>query len=180
MAEYLQQEKMMDMVRQPIPGKRVDLIRLQVVRESAGLYGISRFTEPQEAADMMRPLISASDREVFLVMSVNTRMAPMAVEIVAVGTLNTCLVEMREVFKHAILNNAAGIVCFHNHPSGNSEPSREDILMTQKLKAAGELLGIPLVDHTIVTEEQYYSFKEQGNIFQEKKKGEIRLHDDCV
>lgn len=161
MEAYLQQEKITDMLRCPIPGKRVDLIRLQVVRESTGLYGISRFTEPHEAADMVRPLISASDRELFLVMSVNTRMEPMAVEIVSVGTLNACLVEMREVFKHAILNNAAGIVCFHNHPSGDAEPSREDRLMTEKLRAAGELLGIPLVDHIIVTEEQYYSFKEQ-------------------
>ena len=96
MEAYLQQEKIMNMLRQPIPGKRVDLIRLQVVRESTGLYGISRFTEPQEAADMVRPLISAADRELFLVMSVNTRMEPMAVEIVSVGTLNACLVEMRD------------------------------------------------------------------------------------
>lgn len=161
METNLQQEKIMDMLRQPAAGKRVDLIRLKIVRESAGLYGISRFTGPQEAADMVRPLISAADRELFLVMSVNIKMEPMAVEIVSVGTLNSCLVEMREVFKHAILNNAAGIVCFHNHPSGDREPSREYQLMTEKLKAAGELLGISLVDYIIVTEEQYYSFKEQ-------------------
>lgn len=161
METNLQQEKIMDMLRQPAAGKWVDLIRLKIVRESAGLYGISRFAGPQEAADMVRPLISAADRELFLVMSVNIKMEPMAVEIVSVGTLNACLVEMREVFKHAILNNAAGIVCFHNHSSGDPEPSREDQLMTEKLKAAGELLGISLVDHIIVTEEQYYSFKEQ-------------------
>lgn len=161
MEMYLQQEKMMDMLRQPALGKRVDLIHLQVVRESRGLYGVSRFSKPQEAADMVRPLISAADRELVVVMSVNTRMEPMAVEIVSVGTLNACLVEMREVFKHAILNNAAGIVCFHNHPSGDAGPSKEDRLITEKLKAAGELLGIPLMDHIIVTEEQYYSFKEQ-------------------
>ena len=166
---YLQQENIMDMLRQPVTGKRVELIRLKVVRENSGLYGISRFAKPQEAADMMRPLISASDRELFLVMSVNTRMEPMAVEIVSVGTLNACLVEMREVFKHAILNNAAGIVCFHNHPSGDARPSREDQLMTGKLKAAGELLGIPLADHIIVTEEQYYSFKEQKDGYKEKR-----------
>lgn len=161
METNLQKEKIMDMLMQPAAGKRVDLIRLKIVRESAGLYGISRFAGLQEAADMVRPLISAADREIFLVMSVNTKMEPMAVEIVSVGTLNACLVEMREVFKHAILNNAAGIVCFHNHPSGDAEPSREDQLMTEKLKAAGELLGISLVDHIIVTEEQYYSFNEQ-------------------
>ena len=169
MEAYLQQEKIMNMLRQPIPGKREDLIRLQVVRESTGLYGISRFTEPQEAADMVRPMISAADRELFLVMSVNTR----------VGTLNACLVEMREVFKHAILNNAAGIVCFHNHPSGDAEPSREDRLMTEKLEAAGELLGIPLVDHIIVTEEQYYSFKEQkSGSRDELEEGGHRIYDN--
>lgn len=161
METNLQQEKIMDMLRRPATGKRVDVISLKIVRESAGLYGISRFTGPQEAADMVRPLISTADREIFLVMSVNTKMEPMAVEIVSVGTLNACLVEMREVFKHAILNNAAGIVCFYNHPSGEPEPSREDQLMTENLKAAGGLLGISLVDHIIVTEEQYYSFKEQ-------------------
>ena len=161
METNFQQEKIMDMLMQPAAGKRVDLIRLKIVRESAGLYGISRFAGPQEAVDMVRPLISAADRELFLVMSVNIKMEPMAVEIVSVGTLNACLVEMREVFKHAILNNAAGIVCFHNHPSGAPEPSREDQLMTEKLKAAGELLGISLVDYIIVTEEQYYSFNEQ-------------------
>lgn len=181
MEAYLQQEKIMDMLRQPIPGKRVDLIRLKVVKESAGLYGISRFTEPHEAVAMVRPLISEADRELFLVMSVNTRMDPMAVEIVSVGTLNACLVEMREVFKHAILNNAAGIVCFHNHPSGDAEPSREDRLMTEKLKAAGELLGIPLVDHIIVTEEQYYSFKEQKDGSEDKEEeGGKRIYDDCL
>lgn len=165
----MQKEKIMDMLRQPAVGKRVELIRLQVVRESRGLCGVRRFTGPQEAADMIRPLISTSDRELFLVMSMNTKIEPMAVEIVSVGTLNACLIEMREVFKHAILNNAACIVCFHNHPSGDVEPSREDRLITQKLKAAGELLGIPLADHIIVTEELYYSFKKQENNFREKK-----------
>lgn len=102
-------------------------------------------------------------------------------EIVSVGTLNVCLVEMREVFKHAILNNAAGIVCFHNHPSGDAEPSREDRLMTEKLKAAGELLGIPMLDHIIVTEEQYYSFKEwKGGLQEKQEEGGNRIYDDCL
>ena len=76
MEAYLQQEKIMDMLRQPIPGKRVDLIRLKVVKESTGLYGINRFTEPHEAAAMVRPLISEADREIFLVMSVKQEWSP--------------------------------------------------------------------------------------------------------
>lgn len=68
---------------------------------------------------------------------VNTKMEPVAVEVVAIGSLNACLTEPREVFKHAVLNNAAGIVCFHNHPSRKAEPSRNDGLMTQRLVKAG-------------------------------------------
>lgn len=105
----------------------MSVIRLQMVKEDRGLYGISRFSEPSEAAEMMRPLLSMADREMFLVMSLNTKMAPLAVEVVSVGILNACLVEIREVFKHSILNNAASMICFHNHPSGEPKPSQEGI-----------------------------------------------------
>lgn len=99
-----------------------------------------------------------------MMLPVNTKMEPVAVEVVAIGSLNACLTEPREVFKHAVLNNAAGIVCFHNHPSGKAEPSRNDGLMTQRLVKAGGILGIPVVDHIIVAGEEYYSFKQDGKL----------------
>lgn len=164
MNDYLQKETMEKMMLQPVPGKRIEIVRLQMVREERSLYGIERFSEPKTAAEMMQPILSLADRELFLVMSVNTKMEPVAVEVVAIGSLNACLTEPREIFKHAILNNAAGIVCFHNHPSGKAEPSRNDGLMTQRLVKAGEILGIPVVDHIIVAGEEYYSFKQDGKL----------------
>ncbi|SEU22780.1 JAB domain-containing protein [Enterocloster lavalensis] len=101
-----------------------------------------------------------------LVLSLNTKLEPQAIEIAAVGGLNSCVVDVKNIFKHSNLNNAAYVACIHNHPSGDAEPSREDVLLTQKISAAGKILGLPLLDHIIVGEYGYYSFKEQGKLEQ--------------
>lgn len=82
--------------------------------------------------------------------SLDAKMTPLALEIVAVGGVCSCHIEVGEVFKHAILNNAAAIICFHNHPSGSLKASREDSHVTGKIKEAGDLLGIELIDHIII------------------------------
>ena len=78
------------------------------------------------------------------------------------GTLNASLVHPREVFKEAIDHLAAGVIVVHNHPSGNITPSKEDITVSDQLKKAGEIVGIPVIDHLIVGGDQYYSFADQG------------------
>ena len=166
MRKISQEERLENMAKRPIPKKKVGIVHLQVVKESRVLYGMRRFTTPQEAVDMVRPLLSKADREMVLVLSLNTKLEPQAVEIVAVGGLNSCVVDVRNVFKHSILNNTAYVACIHNHPSGDPEPSREDVLLTQKISAAGKILGLPLLDHIIVGEYGYYSFKEQGKLEQ--------------
>ncbi len=86
-------------------------------------------------------------------------------EIVSYGSLNANIVHPREVYKEAILNSAASVVVAHNHASGDPSPSREDLEITEKLQKAGEVIGIPLIDHLIVGEDgQYYSMKERGNM----------------
>ena len=98
-----------------------------------------------------------------LVLSLNTKLEPQALEIAAVGGLNACSIDCRDIFKHAVLNNAAFIICFHNHPSGDPKPSMEDRKLTKRLEECGKILGIPLIDHIIVGEGPCcYSFKEQG------------------
>jgi DNA repair protein RadC len=83
--------------------------------------------------------------------------------IVSVGTLSGAFVHPREVFKAAILGNAAAIILFHNHPSGDPDPSREDRELTLRLIQAGRILGIDVLDHVILGDEgRYYSFKEHG------------------
>lgn len=155
-------EQMEGIKKRPIPRKRVGIVRLEMVKEETVLYGMHRITDPKEAADMIRPLIEKRDRELMIVLSLDQKLQPMAVEIVAVGGIDVCLVDVRCVFKHALLNNASYIMCFHNHPSGLTEISQEDRQITKRLKAAGDILGVRLLDHIILGAEDYCSMRELG------------------
>lgn len=163
MRKQTQEEQVKSMMKRPIPKKKVSIIKLKMVREGAVLYGTDRFRGAGSAADMVRPLFEYSDREMMVVMSLDAALTPIALEIVAVGSVNVCGVNMRETFKHAILSNAAKIICFHNHPSGELTASREDSLITERIKRSGELLGIELIDHIILgMGGTYMSFQESG------------------
>jgi DNA repair protein RadC len=83
---------------------------------------------------------------------------------VSVGTLTASLVHPREVFRSAIESSAAALVLVHNHPSGEPSPSREDFVVTDRLKEAGVLMGIAVIDHVIVAESGYFSFREAGHL----------------
>ena len=81
-----------------------------------------------------------------------------------IGTVNHSLIHPRDIFKEAYNLNAAFIICVHNHPSGDVNPSKDDIAVTNRLKEIGNLMGIKLLDHVIVSETKYYSFLENGRI----------------
>ncbi|MCQ6281032.1 JAB domain-containing protein [Bacillus sp. EB600] len=120
---------------------------------------------PEDGAKIASQFIGDDDREVFFVMSLNTKNRVVAVHRCHVGSLNASIVTPREVFKSAILNNSASIIVSHQHPSQNVEPSREDIEVTRRLVEAGQILGIELLDHLIVNANaEYYSLKEKGYI----------------
>ena len=160
-----QEERILDMMKLPVLRKRVGIVHLEMVRESRTLYGMKRFQNPKDAAELVRPLCEKSDREMMLVLSLNGRLEPQAVEIAAVGGVSSCSVDIRSIFKHALLSNAEYVICFHNHPSGDPEPSREDELLTGRIRSAGELLGMELVDHIILGEgNAYYSFRDHGRL----------------
>ncbi len=99
---------------------------------------------------MIKEKIEGLDREQFIIACLNTKNEPTDISVVAVGSLNKATVHPREVFKTAILSNAASIIAFHNHPSGETPPSQQDIQLTNRLYEAGELLGIKLLDHLII------------------------------
>ena len=103
-------------------------------------------------------------QEKFMVLFLNTKNEVICSKILFVGTNNQSLVHPRDIFKEAILNNASKILCIHNHPSGNSYPSKEDEKVTMRLKESGELMGIPLLDHVILGDVSYYSFKENEGV----------------
>jgi len=101
------------------------------------------------------------DREFVIVIGLNTANNPIYREIVAIGTLNATIIAPREIFKKAITMSCNAIIMAHNHPSGNNKPSTQDKEVTKKIKEAGEIIDIKLIDHIIVTKEEYYSFREQ-------------------
>ena len=102
-------------------------------------------------------------KENFVLVPVDNKLKPLGVFVVTVGTVDASIVSSRDVFQAALLCNASSIFILHNHPSGDPTPSKEDIEVTDRLKKAGELMRIPLLDHVIVGEKRYYSIVSDTN-----------------
>ena len=118
--------------------------------------------EETEAADFAASFFGKQDKELLYVCAVNGELEPVLMELVAKGSKNVCYAEPADIFKSAILANAYGIFCFHNHPGGRAKASKEDIDLTARLEACGVMLGIPLLDHIIISSQgEVYSIKEQ-------------------
>lgn len=122
-------------------------------------------TGPADIARIARQVIGDSPQEHFIVLTLDARYSVRGVQIVTVGTADASLVHPREVFRAAILANAAAIVLVHNHPTGDPTPSPEDRAITRQLADAGKLIGIPLIDHIILGwDDSRYAFSEMGLI----------------
>ena len=115
-----------------------------------------------ELAGVLQDYFQDRDREEFVVCLLDTANTLIGLHVASVGGLASSIVEPRQVFKSAILANAAAIIVAHHHPSGNPEPSREDIRITRQLVEAGKLLGIPVHDHLIIAEHGFTSLAERG------------------
>ncbi len=153
------------LISSPEPYKRVSVVRVELVREAGSLYGLGSFRNPETAAEAVYPLVEKSDREMVLAMSLDSQMFPIALEVIAVGGVESCMLDMRNLFKHAILSNATYLICFHCHPSGIAVPSREDRDVTARIRQCGKLLGIRLADHIILgSRGKYYSFHSEGDL----------------
>ena len=142
--------------------KRINIVSIKMVKESSFLYQTRTISSPKDAYEMIKERLEDSDREQFIIACLNTKNEPTNISVVSVGTLNKAIVHPREVFKTAILSNAEIIVAFHNHPSGETTPSQQDIQLTNRLYEAGELLGIKLLDHLIIGDGTFTSLKEKG------------------
>lgn len=141
---------------------------LRVVKENGGRYDIDKtINNPIAARNLFIEVAELDKRteEVFVMATIDVRNKVTGLFEVSTGTLNSSLVTPREVFKRAILQNAAGIVLGHNHPSGNTDVSSDDINITKKLVKSGKILGVNVVDHIIIGNEgNYSSMKEENHI----------------
>ncbi|UCF05754.1 MAG: DNA repair protein RadC [bacterium] len=123
---------------------------------------ITKVSSPEDVACLLTPEMKGLDREHFKAILLTTKNGILKIVTVAVGSLNAALVHPREIFKAAVLASAAGIIIVHNHPTGNPEPSREDMDLTVRFARCGELMGIELVDHIIIGGDRFVSMRERG------------------
>jgi len=139
---------------------------LRIVKESGGRYNIDKYVRnPFQARDLFVEVVELDRRaeEVFAIATLDVKNKVTGVFEVSTGTLTSSLVTPREVFKRAILQNAAGIVLAHNHPSGVADASSDDVSVTKKLQKAGKIMGINVVDHIIIgSRDNFISMQEEN------------------
>ena len=129
----------------------------------------SKLIEPKDVHQILISILKAEDeldrdKEHFWVFGLDSRNTIKYLELVSLGTLNSNLVHPREVFRRAVKEGVGSVLLAHNHPSDETEPSEADLVMTNRLKKAGKILGIEVTDHIIVTDSNYFSFRAEGVI----------------
>ncbi len=125
-------------------------------------YKSKELTDPEKVYRLIKSKLKDYHKEHFYIIALNSRGHSVAE--VSVGSLNASVVHPREVFAEAIKNKAASVIFAHNHPSGDPEPSEDDLLLTKKLVESGKILGIEVADHIIVAKDNFFSFKNKGII----------------
>src|SRR5512143_1792821 len=131
----------------------IDRVTIQMVKDGTIEYGKKAITNPQALADLGLKLLKNADREMFILVCLNTKNFVNCIHLVSIGTLDRAVISPREVMKTALLTNAASIAFIHNHPSGDVSPSPEDINLTHTLATCGDLFDIRVLDHVIVADD---------------------------
>jgi DNA repair protein RadC len=121
----------------------------------------TRYTAPNQVYETFTFLMKET-KEMFLTLHLDGKNRIIAMDLVSIGSLNQSIVHCRHVYQTALLSNAAAIILIHQHPTGDPTPSSEDIAITRRLKEAGEIMGIKILDHIIVGDGEYLSFVERG------------------
>jgi DNA repair protein RadC len=149
-------------VREAVRDYSVPVYRVCIVKDSSVKMGTDRIINPREVSDLLTGYLEGADREHFVVVMLDTKGHVIGINTVSVGCLNSTIVHPREIFKPAILSNASAVILGHNHPSGDPDPSNEDVEITRRLIGGGKILGIDVRDHIIIGDGRYMSFRERG------------------
>ena len=139
----------------------LELGKRSVLADKTEMHSI---TSPEDCIGLLMPNLRYETHEKFVVIILNAKNKVLAIRQISEGSLSSAVVHPREVFQKAIINHAAAIICAHNHPSGDPTPSKEDIELTSSLAGTGKVLGIPVLDHLVIGDGLYYSFKEHSNL----------------
>lgn len=144
----------------------ISIWKLELVKEKGSRYEVKNIISSKVAYEMFRDIMGMEKQseEVFNVVGLDTKNNVVGMMEVSRGSVNSSLCHPREIFKRAFMMNCSAIIISHNHPSGNPEPSKEDKEVTARLTECGRLLGIDVLDHIIIGDSCYYSFKEEKKI----------------
>jgi DNA repair protein RadC len=142
--------------------KTVRRVRLKQVCDGRIRFAVERISRPREVYDAVMPYYKGADREILSVLCLDAQNQPNSFNIASIGALNTTRTRPAEILKAAILSNALGLILIHNHPSGELDPSPEDLEFTRAVQRACELVGVDLYDHLIVTDDGFTSLRERG------------------
>ena len=134
--------------------KSIDVVSLKLIHEDNIEIEFNRITDHHFAIKLFQEQLGLNDRETFSVLCLDSKGYPTNYSVAHIGTLNNTLISIREIFKVAVLSNASSIVVAHNHPSGNVTPSEEDVSNTKIIVEAGEILGIKVLDHIVVSDKE--------------------------
>ena len=145
-------------------GNYIPKVQISMVKEIYVSNTAYRCSEDVANSEIAEKELRNSDREKFICIHFSINNKIISYEVVSMGSLTSSIVHPREVFKAAILANAASVLFMHNHPSGETEPSIDDIEITKRLCKAGSILGINVLDHLIITTNDYLSFRQKGLI----------------
>lgn len=136
---------------------------VRVVREQPELpFPKPRICHPTDVHGLLQRQLAFQDREIFCIVILDARNQVLGVNTVSIGSVSCSIVHPRETFRPAILMGASAIVLAHCHPSGDPEPSKDDLELTRRLSKAGEILGIEVLDHIIIADSRFCSLKEMG------------------
>lgn len=144
--------------------KDLSLVNVRLVKDKKLTAG-KAITSYHDAVELIADELTQHDREAFCVINLTTKGKVINASVVSVGTLDTSVISPREIFKCSILSNASAVILMHNHPSGEVSPSQEDILTTERLIRCGKLLGIEVVDHIIVGENENFLSMRAADYF---------------
>ena len=141
----------------------VPVFKIMLVREGRVPCYNQQIRSAVDASTLLHTYLADVDREHFVIILLNQKNRVLGVSTISIGSLSASIVHPREVYKSAILSNAASIICGHNHPSTDCQPSREDRAITTRLVEAGKLLGISVLDHVVIGGDgRYFSFADEG------------------
>jgi DNA repair protein RadC len=140
----------------------IPIYRIALIRDGSQRALGKLIDSPEVAHRILRDFIGPADRENLAVTTLDAKNRPLGLNLVSVGDLTSAIATPREVYKLAVLQNAASIILAHNHPSGTADVSSDDLAVTERLQEAGKLMGIELLDHIIIGDTEFVSMSKQG------------------